>query len=154
MVDPNRKVNKLSADDTAFLAECEQIFQNRYTGADAQYAAYMVKPDSTPPIVDPWPGHRTHHSGGYNRNRNSSFNRATWNDSIHNRHHNRGYNRYSDRGNYDHNSQARAFNYDNARQNSGPPNRQNSGQPYRPNSGQPNTSNYERNQYGRQYYQY
>lgn len=76
MVDPNRKINRLSDDDAAFLVECEQEFRNRYTNSDAEFTAFLAKPTRPPPIVDPWPNKqmnkdRHHGDSGNNWNRNN-----------------------------------------------------------------------------------
>lgn len=70
MVDPNRKINRLSDDDAAFLVECEQEFRNRYTEADEVFAAFLAKPTKPPPIVEPW-NRRQHNDSGNNWNRNN-----------------------------------------------------------------------------------
>lgn len=97
MVDPNRKINRLSDEDASFINECEQEFGNRYTDADAEFKELMAKPNSKPPILDPWPGQR----GGYrphNRSNNAGGNYRynndrRFNDSRHDRgdENNRGY---------------------------------------------------------------
>lgn len=73
MVDPNRKINRLSDDDAAFLVECEQEFRNRYTDADDEFAAFCATPNKPPPIIEPWPSNRRHHQNdsGNNWNRNN-----------------------------------------------------------------------------------
>lgn len=83
MVDPNRKINRLSDDDAAFLVECEQEFRHRYTEGDEEFAAFTAKPTKSPPIVEPW--RRQHNDSGNNWNRN--------NYRPHNRNH---YNRNND----------------------------------------------------------
>lgn len=54
MVDPNRKINRLSDDDAAFLRECEQEFRNRFTDNDDEFIAFCEKAIHPPPIVSPW----------------------------------------------------------------------------------------------------
>lgn len=110
MVDPNRKINRLSDEDASFLTECEQEFQNRFTEDDAEFKAFMAKPSSKPPIIDPWPGQRggyRHHnrsnnSGGsyrynndnrFNDNRNDRADNGRYNDN------NRGYRQHRQQNN-------------------------------------------------------
>lgn len=106
MVDPNRKINRLSDDDAAFLVECEQEFRHRYTEADDEFAAFVAKPTKPPPIVEPW--RRQHNDSGNNWNRNNyrPNNRNHYNRNNDNRsqkqhhyrpHHNRPYDRNSRR---------------------------------------------------------
>lgn len=71
MVDPNRKINRLSDDDAAFLVECEQDFRCRYTDADQEFFAFCSKPTRPPPIVEPWQNRRQHDGGNGNWNRNN-----------------------------------------------------------------------------------
>ncbi|XP_026481635.1 RNMT-activating mRNA cap methyltransferase subunit-like [Ctenocephalides felis] len=71
MVDPHRKINNLTEEHRAFLAECEQEFADRYTENDPEFKTYLEKKPSVPPIVDPWQGSqkRTYdnHRGGRGR---------------------------------------------------------------------------------------
>lgn len=64
MVDPNRKINRLSDDDAAFLRECEQEFRNRFTDGDTEYSAFCAKETRPPPITDPWQENRRPNYGG------------------------------------------------------------------------------------------
>ncbi|XP_055302198.1 uncharacterized protein LOC129568404 [Sitodiplosis mosellana] len=99
MVDPNRKINRLSDDDAAFLVECEQEFRNRYTEADKEFAAFTAKSTRPPPVVEPWQRHHGDStSGNWNRNNyrpnhqgNHHYNRNNDNRSQRNY---RPYNRY------------------------------------------------------------
>lgn len=105
MVDPNRKINRLSDDDAAFLVECEQEFRNRYTDADDEFAKFVAKPTKPPPIVEPWKSNQRHHGGdsgnNWNRNnyrpnnKNHHYNRNNDNRSPRNyrQHYNRPYDR-------------------------------------------------------------
>lgn len=105
MVDPNRKINRLSDDDAAFLVECEQEFRNRYTDADEEFAKFLAKPTKPPPIVEPW---KSNQRGGgdfgnnWNRNnyrpnnRNNHYNRHN-NDNRSPRNYRQHYNRPYDR---------------------------------------------------------
>lgn len=108
MVDPNRKINRLSDDDAAFLVECEQEFRNRYTEADEEFAAFVAKPTKPPPIVEPWrsrPNNQQHHhhhgdTGNWNRNNYRQHNRNHYNrphDNRTQRHYRPHYNRPYDR---------------------------------------------------------
>ncbi|EDW69765.1 RNA guanine-N7 methyltransferase activating subunit [Drosophila virilis] len=54
MVDPNRKINRLSDRDVKFLDECESEFASRYTTDDAEFMAHCSKPEPEPPLVDNW----------------------------------------------------------------------------------------------------
>lgn len=105
MVDPNRKINRLSDDDAAFLVECEQEFRNRYTDSDEEFAKFLAKPTKPPPIVEPWKSNQRQHGGDFannwNRNnyrpnnRNNHYNRQNDNRSPRNYrpHYNRPYDR-------------------------------------------------------------
>lgn len=75
MVDPNRKINRLSDNDAAFLVECEHEFRHRYTQEDKEFAAFSAKPNRPPPIVEPWKANRRHQDDGKNFNRNRNYNR-------------------------------------------------------------------------------
>lgn len=70
MVDPNRKINRLSDDDAAFLNECESEFRNRYTSDDEEFKEFKEKPSRPPPIVEPWNQHKGDSRGNWN-NRNN-----------------------------------------------------------------------------------
>lgn len=96
MVDPNRKINRLSDEDASFLVECEQEFRSRYTDADKEFKQYKEKPDALPPIIEPWNTNKRNHDGGNNWNRNQShrsnysgFHRKNYNNR--NNDNNRGY---------------------------------------------------------------
>ncbi|XP_005187547.1 RNA guanine-N7 methyltransferase activating subunit [Musca domestica] len=73
MVDPNRKINRLTDSDLEFLEECEREFGLRYSEEDAEFMEHCSKPLPDPPIVENWSsggdGGRNHnqHRGG-NRN--------------------------------------------------------------------------------------
>ncbi|XP_013115717.1 protein FAM98B [Stomoxys calcitrans] len=54
MVDPNRKINRLTDRDIEFLEECEREFSMRYTNEDAEFMEHCSKPLPDPPIVDNW----------------------------------------------------------------------------------------------------
>lgn len=103
MVDPKRKINHLSDDDAAFLVECEHEFRNRYTEADAEFAAFVAKPTRPPPIIDAW---KINNSGqNWNRNNYRQNNRNNYNnryndnrnDNRNQRHHRQNYSRPYDR---------------------------------------------------------
>lgn len=83
MVDPNRKINRLSDDDAAFLVECEQEFRNRYTEGDDEFATFLAKPTKTPPIVEPW--RRNDSGNNWNRNNYRPNNRNQYNRNNDNR---------------------------------------------------------------------
>lgn len=104
MVDPNRKINRLSDDDAAFLVECEQEFRNRYTDADDEFAKFLAKPTKAPPIIEPWKSNQRNHGGNFgnnwNRNNYRPNNRNNYNQHNDNRsprnyrpHYNRPYDR-------------------------------------------------------------
>lgn len=100
MVDPNRKINRLSDDDAAFLVECEQEFRNRYTEADEEFAAFLAKPTKPPPIVEPWRRQQNDSGNNWNRNNYRPNNRNHYNRNNDNRsprnyrqHYNRPYDR-------------------------------------------------------------
>lgn len=102
MVDPNRKINRLSDDDAAFLVECEQEFRHRYTENDAEFSAFLAKPSRPPPIIEPWHFKRHGGDGGNNWNRNNyrpnnrnHYNRN--NDNRHQRNYRQHYSRPYDR---------------------------------------------------------
>lgn len=110
MVDPNRKINRLSDEDAAFLIECEQEFRNRYTDADEEFASFIAKPSRLPPIVEPWLAKQRHHGdsgANWNRNNYRSNNRNQYNRNNDNRmqrqnnrhhYHNRNHRRDGDYG--------------------------------------------------------
>lgn len=117
MVDPNRKINRLSEDDAAFLRECEQEFRNRFTENDEEFMKFCNKPTHPPPLISPWQSGRrqdtwrgNNYRGGdgggnnYNNRRNHQqpYHRRN-NDFVHRnpRHHNNRFNRGG--GSYDRN---------------------------------------------------
>lgn len=59
MVDPNRKINRLSDKDISFLEECEEEFGARYTEDDAEFMAHCAKPAPDPPVIENWLGGRS-----------------------------------------------------------------------------------------------
>ncbi|XP_031635797.1 RNA guanine-N7 methyltransferase activating subunit-like [Contarinia nasturtii] len=91
MVDPDRKINRLSDDDAAFLRECELEFRNRYTVDDEEFAEFMKKPSKPSPIVEPW------------KQRNYGDSRGNWN--------NRNNYRPNNRNNYHRNNDHQRQNY-------------------------------------------
>lgn len=92
-MDPNRKINRLSDDDAAFLVECEQEFRNRYTDADEEFAKFLAKPTKPSPIVEPW---KRNHGGGGGGGGGRSDSGNHWNRNN-DRHNNRNhYNRHHD----------------------------------------------------------
>ncbi|XP_017862999.1 PREDICTED: uncharacterized protein LOC108613789 [Drosophila arizonae] len=54
MVDPNRKINRLSDKDISFLEECEEEFGARYTEDDVEFMAHCAKPVPDPPVIENW----------------------------------------------------------------------------------------------------
>ncbi|TDG47172.1 hypothetical protein AWZ03_006437 [Drosophila navojoa] len=54
MVDPNRKINRLSDKDIRFLEECEEEFGARYTEDDDEFMAHCAKPLPDPPLIENW----------------------------------------------------------------------------------------------------
>lgn len=70
MVDPNRKINRLSDNDISFLDLCEEKFANRFTESDEQFQAHCQKQlPLLPPVLPEFEQQRHNHHGGYNRNR-------------------------------------------------------------------------------------
>ncbi|XP_061396357.1 RNA guanine-N7 methyltransferase activating subunit [Musca vetustissima] len=77
MVDPNRKINRLTDRDLEFLEECEREFGLRYSEEDAEFMEHCSKPLPDPPVVDNWQfgggdgggnrNHNQHRGGGGNR---------------------------------------------------------------------------------------
>ncbi|XP_075164445.1 uncharacterized protein LOC142237018 [Haematobia irritans] len=77
MVDPNRKINRLTDNDLEFLEECEREFSVRYTDSDAEFMQHCSRPLPDPPIIENWSsgggsggfreggesGSRNHHRG-------------------------------------------------------------------------------------------
>jgi len=116
MVDPNRKINRLSDDDTAFLRECEQEFRNRFTEDDEEFAKLESKPLRPPPIIEQWQTGRRpnqHYGGGssgYGNNsssggwrNNSNYYRNRDGNSRNNNYHNSSYNNHrNSNDNYGH----------------------------------------------------
>lgn len=94
MVDPNRKINRLSDDDAAFLEECEKEFCTRYTDADDEFVALRDKPIKPPPIIEPWRNmnHNRRNRGGGNNNWNRNNHRAGGNHQQNHWNHNNRYN--------------------------------------------------------------
>lgn len=96
MVDPNRKINRLSDDDAVFLSECEQEFHNRFSVDDNEFTTFCAKPTRPPPIISPWQSGgnrynnqnqwRNNRGGGYHNNRNNinqQHNRNRGNEFVH-----------------------------------------------------------------------
>lgn len=93
MVDPNRKINRLTDKDVEFLEECEREFALRYTEDDKEFMEHCSKPLDDPPIIENW-----------------TSNDFSWSDGG-GRHHNRGGNRHqrSWRNNYKHRGGRESF---------------------------------------------
>lgn len=89
MVDPNRKINRLSDDDAAFLRECEQEFRNRFTDDDSEYSEFCAKGTRPPPIVEPWHVNRRQNFGGRG-GRDGGSGGGGGNHNWRNNHRNRG----------------------------------------------------------------
>lgn len=79
MVDPNRKINRLTDKDIEFLEECEQEFGLRYSEEDAEFIEHCLEPLDDPPIIENWnfgggDGSRNEgcgrHRGGFKHQRN------------------------------------------------------------------------------------
>lgn len=100
MVDPNRKINRLTDDDAAFLRECEDEFRNRYTVNDEEFVAFCEKPSRDPPIISPWQtgGNRPNNQNQWRNNRGGGG--GVYNNrGNYNQHHNRNRgNEYVHRG--------------------------------------------------------
>uniref|UniRef100_A0A2M3ZAA8 Uncharacterized protein n=1 Tax=Anopheles braziliensis TaxID=58242 RepID=A0A2M3ZAA8_9DIPT len=65
MVDPKRHIYILSAEEQAFLEECEHEYANRFTDLDEEFMEYCKRAPPPPPIVFPWnPGYRRGGGGG------------------------------------------------------------------------------------------
>lgn len=71
MVDPNRKINRLTDKDIEFLEECEREFGLRYTEEDSDFMDHCSKPLDDPPIVENW----NFGGGGDNNSRNDGGSR-------------------------------------------------------------------------------
>ncbi|XP_032599172.1 ATP-dependent RNA helicase laf-1 [Drosophila grimshawi] len=103
MVDPNRKINRLSDKDTSFLDECEAEFALRYTTDDVEFMAHCAKADPEPPLVENWMGGGggggdragAGFSGQYNNRYNGGQRRGGGDRGWQRR---GGYNHYKDRG--------------------------------------------------------
>ncbi|XP_017479151.1 PREDICTED: RNMT-activating mini protein [Rhagoletis zephyria] len=97
MVDPNRKINRLTEKDIEFLDECQEEFSNRFTDEDADFYNHCSKPLADPPIVENWgysgssnsyrgsSGQRNNYGGG------SKYNRGGWNKRGRDHAHGRGF---------------------------------------------------------------
>lgn len=83
MVDPNRKINRLSETDISFLDICEEKFENRFTDTDDQFNAHCKKPTVDPPVIPEFE-QRNFNQGGYNRN--NRFNRPNHRGGGYNNH--------------------------------------------------------------------
>ncbi|KAL5291526.1 hypothetical protein ACFFRR_010750 [Megaselia abdita] len=68
MVDPNRKINRLSETDISFLDICEEKFENRFTDSDEQFTEHCKRPTLEPPVIPEFEQRHYNHGGGYNRN--------------------------------------------------------------------------------------
>lgn len=85
MVDPNRKINRLTDKDIQFLDECQEEFANRFTDEDVEFSNHCSKPLADPPIVENWgfSGAGNNHRGGGQRNNyggGNRYNRGGWNN--------------------------------------------------------------------------
>ncbi|XP_054735468.1 RNA guanine-N7 methyltransferase activating subunit [Anastrepha obliqua] len=91
MVDPNRKINRLTEKDIEFLDECQDEFENRFTDEDAEYINHCSKPLPDPPIIENWgfSGAGYGHRGGGGGQRNS-YSRNKWNKRGQDRHYHGG----------------------------------------------------------------
>lgn len=67
MVDPNRKINRLSETDISFLDVCEEKFENRFSDSDEQFISHVQKSTPDPPVIPEFE-QRQYNQGGYNRN--------------------------------------------------------------------------------------
>ncbi|XP_018787897.1 PREDICTED: RNMT-activating mini protein [Bactrocera latifrons] len=76
MVDPNRKINRLTDKDIQFLDECQEEFANRFTDEDVEFSNHCSKPLADPPIVENWgfAGTGNNYRGG------GRYNRGGWNN--------------------------------------------------------------------------
>ncbi|XP_055382798.1 RNA guanine-N7 methyltransferase activating subunit [Condylostylus longicornis] len=91
MVDPNRKINRLTDKDIEFLDECEEEFAYRYTENDEEFVAHCQKELTDPPIVEPWNTHQHqqrgnnfHHRGNFGSRSGDSGNRYNnWRGGYH-----------------------------------------------------------------------
>ncbi|XP_073840139.1 uncharacterized protein [Musca autumnalis] len=68
MVDPNRKINRLTDRDLEFLEECEREFGLRYSEEDSEFMEHCAKPLPDPPVVENW----SFGDGGGGRNHNQN----------------------------------------------------------------------------------
>lgn len=85
MVDPNRKINRLSDDDAAFLRECEQEFRYRFTEKDEEFDKFCKKPVHPPPVVVPW-GSGGGRPGPQNQSIQNNWRNNRYNDNHHRNH--------------------------------------------------------------------
>lgn len=100
MVDPNRKINRLTDKDIKFLDECEEEFAYRFTSEDEEFVNYCSQPVPEPPVVPNWGENRSFHrnqhhngrGGGGDGNRRWNNNRSRPYDQR-NRNSNRPYER-------------------------------------------------------------
>lgn len=86
MVDPNRKINRLSDEDAAFLLECENEFRSRYTMNDEEFSSIYWNEVSSPPILEPWESNRRpnqHYGGGGRGGRGGGY--QHWRNNRNNR---------------------------------------------------------------------
>lgn len=119
MVDPNRKINRLTDKDIEFLDECEEEFAFRFTNEDEEFVKYCSQPVPDPPVVSNWGDNRSfnrnqHHNGrgggGGNRQWNNNRHRPDNNyksggggNGSHRRDHNRDHRQRSERNNWNRN---------------------------------------------------
>uniref|UniRef100_A0A1A9UVT7 Uncharacterized protein n=1 Tax=Glossina austeni TaxID=7395 RepID=A0A1A9UVT7_GLOAU len=89
MVDPNRKINRLTDKDVEFLVECEEEFGDRYSHDDDEFMAHCAKPSAAPPIVENWSAavYGVGNSGAGNHHNNRSGpgrHQRSWRGGNHN----------------------------------------------------------------------
>lgn len=94
MVDPNRKINHLTADDVDYLRECDDEFKHRYNlELDEEFRVHCETADelvNRPPIVFPWQGRRPPFRGGRGGGGGGGGGRGGGGDRGYNQHWNRG----------------------------------------------------------------
>ncbi|XP_037931365.1 uncharacterized protein LOC119666152 [Teleopsis dalmanni] len=91
MVDPNRKINRLTERDIEFLDECEEKFANRFTEEDEEFVNHCNNHKNViPPILENW-GNNNNGPGYFNRGGGGNGRRPSHQRRYNNRYHNSPY---------------------------------------------------------------
>ncbi|XP_030372996.1 RNA-binding protein cabeza [Scaptodrosophila lebanonensis] len=127
MVDPNRKINRVTETDIDFLEACEEEFALRYTDDDPEFMAHCSKPLPDPPLVENWQngngsggggggggggsGHYNNRYNGHRRGGDRGWQRRSGGGGYHNNDRDRGYRDNRNRPNHRYEPSARRDRY-------------------------------------------